>query len=170
MSNKNKGSMLSYFIQGEKYKVFLEVNKRCFLVNFKVALYSIENGSFLLKKFIKVSFSQAKKDILATKISSSSLTFSIQIKNTIRSILTSTDISPDLNVTLDFVFSDRNSINLSNFENIKEDLEVKGNIYSQNSSIYIKGKGIVYIFSSIFSSCLEKVQETDSNFFDLIKK
>ena len=166
MTNKNKGSMLSYFIQGEKYKVFLEVSKRCFLFNFKVALYSIENDSFMLKKFSKVSFSEAKKDILATKISSSSLTFSIQIKDTIRSILTSKDISPDLNVTLDFVFSDKNSINLSNFENIKEDLEVKGNIYSQNSSIYIKGKGIL----GINSSCLEKIQESDSNFFDLIKK
>lgn len=166
MSNKNKGSMLSYFIQGEKYKVFLEVNKRCFLVNFKVALYSIENDSFMLKKFSKVSFSEAKKDILATKISNSSLAFSIQIKDTIRSILTSTDISPDLNITLDFMFSDKNSTNLSNFENIKEDLEVKGNIYSQNSSIYIKGKGIL----GINSSCLEKIQETDSNFFDLIKK
>ena len=80
--------------------------------------------------------------------------------------MTSKDISPDLNVTLDFVFSDKNSINLSNFENIKEDLEVKGNIYSQNSSIYIKGKGIF----SINSSCLTKIQEIDSNFFDLIKK
>ena len=166
MTNKNKGSMLSYFIQGEKYKVFLEINKRYFLVSFKVALYSIENDSLLLKKFSKLSFSQAKKDILATKISSSSLTFSIQIKDTIRSILTSKDISPDLNVTLDFVFSDKNSINLSNFENIKEDLEVKGNIYSQNSSIYIKGKGIF----GINSSCLTKIQEIDSNFFDLIKK
>ena len=77
MTNKNKGSMLSYFIQGDKYKVFLEINKRYFLINFKVALYSIENDSLLLKKFSKLSFSQAKKDILATKISSSSLTFSV---------------------------------------------------------------------------------------------
>ena len=53
MTNKNKCSMLSYFIQGNKYKVFLEINKRYFLINFKVALYSIENDSLLLKKSYK---------------------------------------------------------------------------------------------------------------------
>ena len=33
MTNKNKGSMLSYFIQGDKYKVFLEINKRYLHLN-----------------------------------------------------------------------------------------------------------------------------------------
>ena len=44
--------------------------------------------------------------------------------------------------------------------------EVGIDLGTANVLVYIKGKGIF----GINSSCLTKIQESDSNFFDLIKK
>lgn len=147
MSDINKTNTVNsenilLFIDSEKYKLCLDINKKGLFFTIKIAILESNAKAFVYRKTKSLSLKNSKKTILETAINTSSLAFSMNNGNNLRlSVLTNT-IFEELNTSLDFILENPIKPKESNTQ-ITAFKNIKGNISTDEKCISIDGAGFI---------------------------